>query len=44
VTAVSGAFNVAAFLKGPASFAEVPEPWTLLVVRLVLVGGLAAAL
>jgi hypothetical protein len=43
VTAVLGAFSLAAFLKGPESFTEVPAPWRLLVIGLVLVGALAAA-
>jgi hypothetical protein len=43
VTAVLGAFSLAAFLKGPESFAEVPAPWRLVVIGLVLLGALAAA-
>jgi hypothetical protein len=43
VTAVLGAFSLAAFLKGPESFTDLPAPWRLVVIGLVLVGGLAAA-
>jgi hypothetical protein len=43
VTAVLGAFTLAAFLKGPQSFTDIPSPWTVLVIGLVLLGALAAA-
>jgi hypothetical protein len=43
VTAVLGAFSLAAFLKGPESFTDLPAPWRLVVIGLVLVGALAAA-
>jgi hypothetical protein len=43
VTAVLGAFSLAAFLKGPESFTDLPAPWRLVVVGLVLLGALAAA-
>jgi hypothetical protein len=43
VTAVLGAFSVAAFIKGPASFADLPTTWALVVIGLVVAGALAAA-
>jgi hypothetical protein len=43
VTAVLGAFTLAAFLKGPQSFTDIPAPWTIPVIGLVLLGALAAA-
>jgi hypothetical protein len=43
VTAVLRAFILAAFVKGPQSFTDIPSQWALPVIGLVLVGALAAA-
>jgi hypothetical protein len=40
---VLGAFILAAFVKGPQSFTDIPSQWALPVIGLVLVGALAAA-